>query len=265
METTKLFHIKKVQDELTRRMESNPQYSLRSFARDLSVTPSWLSDFINCKKGLSEKRAVSLVDELDLNENERELFLLSVSMAHSRSPKKRSMAQNQLRKAQVAKKTIGGQDEEILRQWYHYAILELLEVEGVQHSGKWFAQRLQIPVQLIEKAIADLEKMGWLKIINKRIVATYAESQSTIDTPSQPIKKYHDQLLTRAKEALVHQPVQDREFTNMTLAFNTKNLAKAKRFIRDMQAEFARQFYTTDGKKDSVYQLSVQLFRLDKK
>ena len=53
----------------------NPSYSLRAFARKLNVTPSALSEIINGKRRVSEKKAQSLAHHLLLDPTEKMKFL----------------------------------------------------------------------------------------------------------------------------------------------------------------------------------------------
>ena len=45
-------------EKFKERVQANSAYSLRSFARDLKVSPSTLSEIFNQKKGLSQKLAL---------------------------------------------------------------------------------------------------------------------------------------------------------------------------------------------------------------
>jgi uncharacterized protein (TIGR02147 family) len=81
--------------------------------------------------------------------------------------------------------------------------------------------------------------------------------------PSNAIKKHHDEMLKKAEESLYTDDISQREFLNMTLAFSKKQMKEAKMAIRLFQEDFAKKFYSKESQKDSVYQLSVQLFRLD--
>ncbi|MNT50519.1 hypothetical protein D3C72_1874430 [compost metagenome] len=101
---------------------------------------------------------------------------------------------------------------------------------------------------------------------NSKFQACHTESSTTFDIPSAGIKKFHLQMMSQAERALAEQPVQQREFTNMTLAFEGERAEDAQKFIRKFQQEFAEKFYPNKAQqKDSVYQLSIQFFRLDQK
>ena len=100
-------------------------------------------------------------------------------------------------------------------------------------------------------------------MLNGRLVSCYNETETEVDVPPAAIKKYHQEILDCAQRSLSEQRVQQREFTNMTLAFDSSRIKEARTAIRTFQKTFAQEFYQKDKKKDSVYQLSVQLFRLD--
>ncbi len=55
-----------LKNELERRMNANPRYSLRAFARDLLTPASRLSEVLNGRRGLSEASADRIVRRLKL-------------------------------------------------------------------------------------------------------------------------------------------------------------------------------------------------------
>lgn len=64
--------------ELERRRARNESYSLRAFARDISLHSSDLSRVINGKKSLAVRTAVTIVGTLDWPESDKRAFLDSV-------------------------------------------------------------------------------------------------------------------------------------------------------------------------------------------
>ena len=61
MEEQQPFHIRFLREELQRRKERNPAYSLRAFARTLSMDPSDLSKFLSGRKQLTLKGTARLI------------------------------------------------------------------------------------------------------------------------------------------------------------------------------------------------------------
>jgi uncharacterized protein (TIGR02147 family) len=266
MQYVRHYHREKLRSELNQRSQVNPHYSLRAFARDLGVTPSWLSEFLNGKKGLSVAQARKIVQRLDLSDNEAEVFLLSVRATHARDHRERLSAQAEVRQRLDERRDVKFVNLEIQRtvnSWYHLALLELTELEGFKSSPSWIARRLRLPLVLVKRALADLERAGLLARVNGVYRATSAETETTYDIPSEDIRQFHVQMLDRAKQALFDQSVFEREFSSMTFSFDMQDLPRAKTFLRQLARQFIEEFYRPLAKKNSIYQMSLQLFRLD--
>lgn len=76
-------HIETLRKEFERRRQRHPKYSLRRFARHLKMDPSRLCRILAGKRDLSAKSAQKILSYLTLNEEEREIFKLSV-IEHTR-------------------------------------------------------------------------------------------------------------------------------------------------------------------------------------
>ena len=97
------FHVLLLKNRLLKKQQQNSRFSLRNFARILDISPTALSQVIGQKKGMSESVAVKIADKLNLTNDERQLFLLSVSAAHSRNLKNKLKSSIEL--AKIAKKS----------------------------------------------------------------------------------------------------------------------------------------------------------------
>jgi len=64
-----------LQEEFVRRCRNNKAYSLRSFARQLSINHSSLSRILSGKRALSENMIQKLAEQLELAPNEIEYFI----------------------------------------------------------------------------------------------------------------------------------------------------------------------------------------------
>lgn len=266
MKNIKFNYIDILNEQLEARSARNSSYSLRAFARDLEINPSRLSQILSKKKGLSEKGAIDLAFKLGLNERENEYFILSAKAQHARSTKAKKEASKSLSEklSPTSSPTmIDLREFEQAHNWYHMALLELVELKDCEHTAQWFAKKLKLKKNIVTNALDRLEKIGWLVLENGIYRASSVASETTNDIPSSTIKKYHEEILSKAEQSLFIDDVKNREFTNMTLAFSQNQMEEAKMAIRSFQKEFAEKFYPKTQEKDSVYQLSVQLFRLD--
>jgi uncharacterized protein (TIGR02147 family) len=260
------FHIEYLADELLRRIEKNPHYSLRSFARDLQVAAGWLSEVLRSKKGMSTKMAEKISARIDLTRQEKKLFVLSAEACHSRTSKNRQQAKKRLDALKVTK-TFKMTSAAFVEAgaWYHQAILELTELEEFSHTAIEISQRLRLPLSTINRALKELQNVGLLEILDGRMFAVFPETESTMHKPSIAIKKYHERILEKAVRAVYEQSIHEREFLSATFAFDSSRITEAKDAIRKMQKQFTDEFYGPSEKKNSVYQISLQFFRIDYK
>ncbi|MFS4457931.1 TIGR02147 family protein [Bdellovibrio sp. HCB2-146] len=260
------FYFNFLNQEFDRRVQKNSHYSLRSFARDLGVSASWLSEVLARKKGISLKKAQALATTLQLSHQERQYFILSVQAHHSRSPASRQQARellNTLAPSDWNVKKMTSEDFHPISEWYFNAILEVLELNDCQHTTDWIAKRLSLPLPQVEGALEKLVSLNVIKMQNGRYTPVINESETTYNVPSDSIKLHHRQMLQKAGEALQQQSVLHREFLNMTLSFDADRLNEAQQEIRHFQRQFADKFYSKEKAKNSVYQFSLQFFRLD--
>ena len=88
-----------LRQELVNRCDRNPRYSLRAFARDLSLDPARLSDILNAKKGVYRLRLPKASRAVSGSIRKKtELFCASVEALHARSKAARQAAKSKLRK-----------------------------------------------------------------------------------------------------------------------------------------------------------------------
>lgn len=262
-----VFHIQQLQRALAKRKQTDARYSLRGLARDLEMSAAALSRLLNGKKGISPKRAGEIAKRLHFTRDELKMFLLSVSAHHARSPAEREKSCRELESLlkRLARKNplpLEGPSGHLC--WQHMAVLELFEIgEGIA-SEAWLAKKLGLPAPRIQQIVRDLLDLKILSVEGEGYKATSQESETTFDIPSASLKNFHSKILERAQVSLFQDDVSKREFLSMVFTFRSEKFNEAREAIRDFQESFARRFGATEEKKDSVYSLSVQLFRLDK-
>lgn len=81
-----------LRQEMQKRLERNPSYSLRAFARDLGILPNRLISVLNRKYGISPKAALYLAEKLGFDQKQTELFCDLVRIEHARSRRERESA-----------------------------------------------------------------------------------------------------------------------------------------------------------------------------
>lgn len=245
------------------RVQRNRHYSLRAFARDLQILPSRLSDVLNGKQGLSAEVAQRLAARLGLSSKETLLFVTSVESCHARNRSKKESAARQLKALaeQEAFKTIQADVFAAVSDWYHFTLVELTSIDGVETSVEALARMVGLPIAVVDEAIERLLKVGLLQRNGERLEPSMQFYSTTQDIPSQAIRRHHEQILTKAIEALHLHPVQEREFSTNTFAIDPDDLPKMKSEIVRFRRRLEARYKTSRSKKD-VFVFSTQLFSL---
>jgi uncharacterized protein (TIGR02147 family) len=254
--------------ELADRCQTNPQYSLRAFARDLGISPARLSFILSGKRGLSENAAKEIAEKLGLNQLEAEYFSNLVIASDSRSKVKRTLAKEKLtkmRQHQKTSKSVSLEAFRIIRDWYHYAILELTMLNDFKSDLGWIAKRLGISKFEAEQAIERLKKLELLEDKNGHLVQTEPNLTTGFDVPSEALKEFHRQLLKKAQDALVFQTIDERNISSLTLSVSFKDIPYFKKKIKEFQTEINQDAEKRKDGRDEVYCLAVQFFKLSKK
>jgi uncharacterized protein (TIGR02147 family) len=146
-----------------------------------------------------------------------------------------------------------------ISDWYHYAILSLLELPESRLEARWVAERLNLGQAQAKLAIERLKRLG---LVEKR-GARWRQSDQPLRVPNSvstpATRKFHRQLLEKAAESLENDPAESRDFTSMTFALDPRHIPLAKGRIRAFRRELTQELEELGAPK-AVYQLTVQLF-----
>lgn len=251
--------------EFEKRNLANPRYSWGAFSKQIGLSPSQLHDILKGRHGISRHKAEAVAQRLRLSEVKMALFCTLVESEHARSKKTREQAKIKLQiiKNKLMFKKMSTDRFSLISEWYHFAILELLEHKEFQPKIEWIANQLVLTLDQVTSAIDCLERLGLLKRQGNDWKSTEDFSLVGNQIPSKAIRKYHHEILTKAKMALEQQSYNRREFQAATLSLSTKDLPEAKKMIEDFLRNFGQRFHPSND-KDAVYNLSLQLFSLTK-
>lgn len=257
-------------DELARRLKANTRYSLRAFSRALGLSPGELSEILRGRRSLSIKAALKVARGLGLNAAETKHFLSLAQEEQARRLGAEDLVPSpeDVRKQVEVNHALNLDLFRIVSEWYCFAILNLAETEGFQWNESWIARRLGISVPEVRGALERLERVGCLERRQGRlsVVADYVISPGGV--PSEAIRNYHKQILSKAIESLETQSVKDRTIEGLGLAVNERDMAAIRReigeFLDGLIAKYGKPQAPgrRRARKTDVAHLSVALFRL---
>jgi uncharacterized protein (TIGR02147 family) len=255
METIRTY----LQDELVRRCKTNPRYSLRSFAKHLQMNPSLLSKILRGQVGVSPKRFDKVCERMSLGPVER--AKLATAEDRKRTFKKQEHLFRELKNTSTQMRDMADQFQ-VIADWYHYAILELVSTEGFESDERWIAKTLGITYSEVVEARERLIRLSMLEITpeGKWIDNSGNVSNSSGQYTTIALRKLQSQVLNLALNALETVPVEKRLQGSMTLAIDQSLVPAAKDKIIAFQRALATSLQEESRSKNSVYQITVSFF-----
>ncbi len=237
------------------RKAKNPHYSLRSFARDLEISPGNLSDILNNKLKISLTKAQSVAHHLNLIDDEKKFFLSLIEFNNIGKKKQYLYDTNYT--------TLSDEIFSIFSNWYYFAIVELVRVEGFKNDLHWISKRLGINPNEASEALIILKKVGLLKEVDDTLIQTYDFFALPSGRPMDEAKALHKQTLARAVIALDEQSVEERDFSSGFLRVRSNDLPLIQQKIKEFKRNLMSELEAGDN-HNSVYNFSIQFFRVDK-
>ncbi len=238
--------------EFLRRKSLNVKYSIRAFAKSIGVTSGRICEYFSGKRKVTLKMAhkISLAFK---DENQRQSFIRAVEEDIEFSSENADYFQLQ-------------QDHyEVIAEWHHYAILNLIKLDTFIYDSDWIATRLGITKSKVENSINKMLRLELIKEVRDNsgittIIRNHKGLTTTEDIPSEALKEGHRQNIQQSLDAIDEIDIELRDISSITMAVNPKTINKAKEKIRAFRREM--QELMEEGNKEEVYNLNIQLIPL---
>lgn len=231
--------------ELTRKKSRNQAYSLRTYARDLDIDPSNLSKIMTYQKELGFSLRVRLGKKLGFDSSEIISWLRPTDNFATNDQK---YTEHDLRIF------------ELVSEWQHYAILEVLKVKGFDPKPAAIAKAMGISLEQVKTSLSRMQELGLLEVRGDGLVPKDEASSSILSgATSRAHRSQQRQILEGAIDVLEKVPGELRSQTSMTMAIDTNKLDKAKELIKNFRRQMG-QLLSSSSNLDEVYQLSISLY-----
>jgi uncharacterized protein (TIGR02147 family) len=218
-----------------------------------------LSLVMSGKRPLSKKVAAQVSDFLGLGPQDRERLIAN------RARGKGDLVRGEtLKTADAATYQMSLDTFAVVSDWYHFAILSLLEIPKSKLEARWISVRLGISEMEARAAIDRLRRLNLVELNPEGVwrqssrPVRFENRDSTTST-----RKYHAQLLALAQDSLEHDDAKVRDFTSITIAIDPKNMDHARARIREFRRSLAAELESS-GSPKQVYTLNLQMFPLSK-
>jgi uncharacterized protein (TIGR02147 family) len=254
MQRNQNYYIWKLKEDLSLRQKTNPQYSLRAYAKHLGVHSSTLSQILNGKRALPLKSSLHIIRKLSLGPIEQTLFMESIY--------KKKTQLDQIKIDENTDRFILDESYfKVIAEWEHYAIITLFDVADFTPTTKDISKRLNITETRTEVVINNLITSGLLKYDDKRrLKKAHNQVRTTEDIASTALQLSHLETLEIGKNKLKDLEVELRDFSSSTMAMDIKQITEIKALIREFRQKILSLVKT--GQKSDVFQLAIQFYPL---
>lgn len=247
--------------------QNNPSYSIRAWARRCGMSnPSLLSAILRGERVLKPRVASKLIHTLHLNEKEKQYFELLVSYANAKSSSEKEVYDHFLRACVPGKQFLDLALERfrLISGWYHLAILETFQLKDFRESVRWISKRIGgISPSQVKEALRRLKQVGLVCRDEKGLLRKRNDPKvGDMHHPNEAIQQFHLQMLERAREALLVQPVSDRNYRCSLVAIQKKDYSKAVQIFKECHDKILA--LAAPGHADEVYAFQSQIFSITK-
>lgn len=236
---------------------------MRAFARDLKISNSAVSLLMRGQVGLSKKRATQISKHLGFSQEESQYFTELVRAKRAKLEKTRKEASLNLRQYDTRFSSIEAASFHLISKWYALPVMELIRMYGLQADKTLISRRLKITEQEVSHAMEALRTLKILRATKSGNVIT-ADFISLPDgsSPDALIRQFHQTILDRAKVAVAESPKSERNISCTIMRMRKKDMSWVAKEMRIFRRKLAARIEDGDA-HDSIYALSMQLFRLD--
>ena len=245
------------------RLNRNSSYSLRNFARDLSVAPSTLSQVLKGKRGISAKRAEKIVKTLGFNSLESKRFIDQVLAECSRFSSQKRDAQKRLRlkKEQNNTKDLSIDHYQVIADPIHYVVLAAMGLSSanqIKTSEESIAKKTGLSTLQVRIIFERLQKLDLIAKRKSGYYHRYQSIHSPDGVPSEAIRRSHEKTLNRALTALSTLPIDERDFRSLVFPMSSKDFSNMQSEIKLFLNQLADRYQQVSD-KDIVVNLSNQI------
>lgn len=234
-----------VESHYQKRLNMTGSYSIRAFARHLDIDSSLLSKMLRGTRPFTPAIIKKTCERLDLDP------YLAAKFTKPLLSDKRWQELSEEQTCEVS-------------QWYHFAIISLLETEKAFPSIQKISKRLGISMDQTRSAIRILKRNSIIRE-NKSGELVFSPkfvSNSNLRHTSEQKMNLQRQFFELAARSIQKTDIEKRQHSGLTVAIDPDLIPELKVRIKEFCCEINDFIDKKKSKKKEVYQMSVGLFPL---
>ena len=245
--------IEELSSVLEQRKAKNTHYSLRAFARDLDLSPAYLSLILNKKATLKDEKIRQIIPKIFKDKEIQNYWLNQLKEIPHRFFYKSEMP--------IYQKPLPG----FKVKWVHYAILECFNLKNCKPNAQWISEKLGVDLKDVERSIDELISIGAIIKENGELLHQNISFSIYDDSTDNDKKNLQKDYLKMSIDAINNIDFSKRDHSSITIAINKEHLplikSRIKTFRRELCCELSK---ISDQKANQVYQLQFSVYPLTK-
>jgi uncharacterized protein (TIGR02147 family) len=244
-----------LQGEYARRCRKNQRYNLSAFARFLEMDISTLAKILKGQRVARGRLIHRIGLKLGLSPTQLEEFTQASPRANSKSKIEMQLPEYR----QVTLDTF-----QMISDWYHYALLELILHPQFRPDIAWIARTLKISPTEVQIAAERLVRLKMMEITpDGKWLDRSGGFTTTLGNhfTTSAFKNLQRQVLKKAADAMDEVPFEKRSQTSTTMIVHPERIPEAKKMIVEFQRKLNR--FLGEGERTAtaeVYHLGLSLY-----
>ncbi len=240
-----------INDYIEASKKRNPSLSLRSFAKKVSLSPSYISMIILRKKKLSKKNALLLSREFQFKHNEEIFFIALIEFNDCPDPKQKIYLEKRLRKMK-AEETLKKVDISSYQglSWKHLFIMVAIESFSNKklliEKSKNFLELIDSEIKLI---LNELEKLSLIEIKENELRRTERNIIFKSEKDEDTLKDIHQNFLKKNIDLIENHNTEKRFSVSEFTYINPNQFQKLKEITNQYLDEIS-QLHSEEERKD---------------
>lgn len=244
---------------LSRKKDNNSSYSNRAFARDLELSPSYVSELLRGKKLIPYKQIEKFISVLDIDQADA----AEIKLAYSPDEYIETYKKNTSNKSVMKNWKLNSRKQlNVLHKWYHIPMIDLVTCKNFDGD---FANAFNISNEEADIAVDYLEEVGLIAKVEGRYQKTDLKLQFFSKDSRDEFKNYHSQLLEKSLEELEKREEEDykkRLIISSSVAIDNNKVEYFKKRLSDFMQELSAEMSSDDC--NQVYHFGMQFHPLSK-
>jgi uncharacterized protein (TIGR02147 family) len=244
-------------------------FSHRGFAKQAGIKSSnYIMLVIQGKRNLSPEMSESIAKALKLDENEFAYFVSMVCLESATSLSEKKDAEQKLLRSRspLMTQSIEIAQKEVLADWWHLTIRELVTFPDFQELGDWIAQKLwgRISADCARDSLSLLLHSGYLRRKSDgHLEQSNPVIQTKAHTSTKEVLETHRKTWQNWHTWLPQIPEQQRELVLLNIALDAEKIPEFKGRIKQFCNEIIGWLHSEE-KPTQIVQLGCYLMPVSK-